>query len=445
LRIRILGRTEVTLDGEPVQLSRRSIGVLERLVAADGAELPGDRIYLDVWGDPGRRLTEVDRNQVHKHIGYIRDALEPGVDRKQATLPKTNDPAATGQPSTYSLVLDASQADYLEFTDLVTRATRAHPATAVAMLRRAIELWRGDPFADVARASFARPLADRLSELYRTARDELATILAELGRPEEALAIAENLAADYPDERLADRIREIRALLRAKYADEILRREFPGLGVTVTVRLGDLLAQKDANLVMGFGDTFDTITDDVIIARRSMVGQLVEHGYGGDRKALDRDLRAALRRVIPLSTESKSDKPRGNLRRYPVGTVAAVPFNGHLVFAVVHCRQDADYVTRSSPAELRIALEQAWSAVRRLGLLKPAATYVLGSGLSRVSGVTSEQLMIEIIDTFLAACADGRCATELRIMLTPASLGRIRVSDVARYVEALDHDGRAPQ
>jgi hypothetical protein len=122
--------------------------------------------------------------------------------------------------------------------------------------------------------------------------------------------------------------------------------------------------------------------------------------------------------------------------------VAPLPLGKHRVFAVVHCRQDRDLVTHSTPGELRLALDQVWRSARQYGLLKPVAIYLIGGGLSRVSGLNREQLLIMIIDTFLKSSADARFAAELRIILRPAELARIRLSDVARFTEALDLNGR---
>jgi Domain of unknown function (DUF6430) len=162
--------------------------------------------------------------------------------------------------------------------------------------------------------------------------------------------------------------------------------------------------------------------------------------YGGDRAQLDRALNQALGAVPPVVVESARDKPRGKRRRYAVGTVATLPLDGRRVFALVHCRQDRDLVTRSSAEELRHALERLWESVRRQGMLRPVAMPLVGSGLARVA-LSREQLMTMIIGTFLRGCAGERSAPELRIVLRPAELREVRISDVARFVEALDKDG----
>ncbi len=339
-------------------------------------------------------------------------------------------------------MLDQEQLDYLEFTYLINRAGTAPPATAVALLSRALGLWRRQPFADAAGQDFAGPLTKRLESLHKTARLALIRHQTELGDLDAALPVAERLAMQFhEDTEIGLALQSVRECIRARHPDDVLRREFPGIGVTLVVRRGDLFEQEDASLVAGFGDTFDTITDDdAVISRASVQGQLLDRVYGGDRVQLDRALTRALASVQPLKVENGRDKPKGKRRRYEVGTVASLPLDGRRVFALVHCRQDLDLVTHSSAGEFRHALERLWESVGNQGLLRPVATPLLGAGLSRV-GLSQEQVMIMIIDTFLKSCAKQRCAPELRIVLRQADLQRVRISDIARFVEALDNDG----
>jgi hypothetical protein len=439
----------VTLDNEPVHLTPGTVRLLVRLVAAEGEAVTASQLFLDLWPQPLKgQVRRGERNEVQKRVLELRRKMEPGQPTDLARLVLTERVvAARYTQSAYRLVMGLEQLDYLEFTDLVNRAAHAPPAMAVALLTRALELWRGTPLADASGQDFAARLVMRLEALHKNAREELVKNLGALGRPDFALPFAEDLAADFPDDGEAGEVlRSLRERIRAQRAGDVLRREFPGLRVDLVIRRGDLFEQDDANLVIGFGDTFDTDThNDAIISRESTQGQLLERFYGGDRKRLDADIIKALSGVKPVAVESPQAKPKGKRRRFPVGTVVPLPLGGRKVFAVVHCRQDLDLVTHSSAAELRLALEQAWRSARQHGLLKPVAVYLIGSGLSRVTELSREQLMIMIIDTFLKSCAESRCAPELRIILRPSELGRIRISDVARFVEALDQNGREPQ
>lgn len=443
----MLGATTVTLDGELVHLTPGTARLLLRLIAAEGEPVTANRLFQDLWPPTLRgRIGTGERNQVHKRVTELRQRIEPGQATSEALLVRT-ETVPTARHVQYRLVMGSEQLDYLEFTELVNRAAQAPPATAVTLLDRALELWRGAPLANVADEEFAARLIARLNSLHRTAREELARNLIELGQPDRALPVAEGLAADFPDDaELAGVLRSLREQLRTRHAGDVLRREFSGLRAELVVRRGDLFNQDDANLVVGFGDTLDTATDSyAAISKESVLGQLIDRVYGGNRRLLDTDLSKGLQHIQPVAVETAQAKPRGKRRRYPVGTVAPLPFDGRRVFAVVHCRQDLDLVTHSSAAELRLALEQLWRAVRQQGLLKPVAIPLVGAGLARVNELSREQLMIMIIDTFLESCRDSRCAPELRIVLRPADMERVRILDVARFVEELDEDGERPQ
>jgi hypothetical protein len=444
VRVGVLGSTTVSLDGVVVHLTPRTIRLLLRLVAAEGEAVTANNLYLDLWGRPPRGVIERGhRVQVQQRVLELRQKLEPGQPPESAQFPRTESVwAGQHAQSAYRLVLDREQLDCLEFTYLVNRAATVPPATAVALLSRALGLWRGQPLADAVGQDFAAPLIRRLEALHKTARLALVRYQAELGDLDAALPVAERLAADFPqDAEVAETLRSLQERIRVRNPDDVLRREFPGIGITLVVRCGDLFEQDDASLVVGFGDTFDTATEnDAVISRASVQGQLLDRVYGGDRAQLDRALAQALAAVRPLVVESTRSKPRGKRKRYAVGTIASLPLDGRRVFALVHCRQDLELVTHSSAREFRHALEQLWDSVRKHGLLRPVAMPLVGSGLARVA-LSREQLMIMIIDTFLRNCASERCAPELRIVLRPADLQQVRISDIARFVEALNKDG----
>ncbi len=446
IHVAVLGPTRLSVDGKETHLPPLTVKLLLRLIAAEGDAVSVGQIYRDTWEFPANgRVDRAERNEVQKRVRELRLAIGQGEDGASSPVLRTEQVLAARLPQwAYRLVLDRDQLDYLQFTDLVNQATHTAPATVVALLTKALSLWGGPPLADATGQKFAAPLARRLTALHETARRELIRAYAELGHPDVALPVAEELAADLPDDpEVTLTLAALRARLRARHPGDVLRREFSGLQVTLVVRRGDLFDQDDANLAIGFGDTFDTATeDDVVISRESVQAQLVERLYDGRRQLLDAELRRALRGITPVAQESVREKPKGKRTRYSVGTVVSLPLNGRRVFAFVHCRQGLDLVTRSSAEELRFSLEQLWQSVRVRGMLKPLAIPLAGSGLSRVLELTREQLMIMIIDTFVRNCRDERCAPELRIVLRPSDLERIRVSDVARFVETLDADGR---
>lgn len=330
--------------------------------------------------------------------------------------------------------------DAAEFTELINSALYAPPASAVRKLATALALVRGRPLLEVSGESYARVLTRRLSELQETARRELIHNHMVLGRHDLALPVAERMAEERPDDpAAADVLGALRTRLRERHGDELLRHTMPGLHTDVVVVRGDLFDQSDANLVVGFTDTFDTSTDqDYVISSESVQGQLVDRFFGGRPQLLDEKLRLGLKGIASVGTERAQDKPRGRRTRYPIGTTVPLPIGGRRVFATAYSRLGNDLVARSGPADLRASLEELWRSVARHGLFKPVAIPLVGSGLARIVDLDRSQLMALIIETFARGCRSGPpVAPELRIVIRPAELAKTDLSAVERYLQVL--------
>ncbi|MBO3747395.1 bacterial transcriptional activator domain-containing protein [Streptosporangiaceae bacterium NEAU-GS5] len=441
IRVNILGPMVLTVDDAAARLTPLNVKLLSRLIVADGEALSISRLYLDVWGPPARGVLRNERTQVQKGIGELRKAMDE--DENSSILRTAQTMTAQRKEATYALELDLPQLDSAEFADLVNRALIAPPATSAALLIQALELWRGKPMAEVSDLDFAAPMVRWLNNLHVSARVGLARAHLALGRPELALPIAEGLVTDLPGESgVAEILTEARGRLQARHGDEVLRRDFPGLRTTLVVKRGDLFAEDDANLVVGFGDTFDTLTDDDVISRESVQGQLLHRIFGGDRKLLDKELQRALKPVEVI--ERLPDKPKGKRARYPIGTVVSLPSPGRRIFGIAYCHQGAGYVTRSDPEKLRLSLDRLWPSVVAHGMLKPVAIPLVGARLARISELSREGLMTMIVDSFIQACRSGPVTFELRIVIPPDDLERIRLSEVAQFIETLDHNGMRP-
>jgi transcriptional regulator with XRE-family HTH domain/DNA-binding SARP family transcriptional activator len=447
IRVEVLGPVRLLVDGEPAALTPLTKRVLARLVVAGGEAVSIERLYADVWDTPAgyRPAAKLSRNDVQKRVVELRRAMGGGDDPQDGPVLRT-ETVTTGRANAthYRLILREDQLDSAEFHRLVGDAMVAGPASALAGFAKALSLWRGAPMPELAGHSSAEPAVGRLLRAHTTARTELARAYVRVGRLDNALPLLQALVDETPDD--ASRAAELAAVRerrRSRHGDEIVRREFPALHTSVTIRQGDLFEQDDANIVVGFGNTFDTsTTDDIIISRTSVQGQLLHRLYGGDARALDADLRKALRSVKPLTTETAQDKPRGKRVRYPVGTVAMLPRDGRRVFAVAYSRQRNDLVVQSSPEDLRASLRSLWKSVASWGLLLPVAMPVVGSGLARIAELGREELMILAVDSFLEACrVHAPLTPELRFVLPAADLERTRVDDVSRFLEALDTRG----
>lgn len=436
LRMGFFGPASITVDGQPVKLRPITMAVLTRLLIAEGAPVTVDRIYQDCWIGSEQIFGDY-RTQVQKRILEIRRAIDPGWSSDSGAESGVL-PTVRGRVTAYRLTLDRDAADIFEFIDLVAEARRAVPQDAIGLLERAMGLWAGPPLLDVADKQWSATLRRQLDSLHLTAGQELARAYELAGRPHDALDAVEELAARLPDDAgLAAWVSKLRGQVRASHDRHVLREDFPELRTAVVIVSGDLFDQEDANLVVGFSDTFDTDTDrNIIISRESTQGLLLSRLYGDDREQLDKDLRGALARVPKVSVESRSAKTRGKLTRYPIGTVATLHHATRRVFAVAYSRMGNDLMARSSLPVLRQSLDNVWDAVYRHGQLKPVAMPLLGSGLSR-TGLSYAELLTIIISSFLASSRERHLGPELRVVLKQPAFDLIEVAAVLKSVRGI--------
>ncbi|WP_245689680.1 AfsR/SARP family transcriptional regulator [Streptomyces chattanoogensis] len=136
------------------------------LISEVNQAVPMNRLIDLAWdGDPPARA----RGVVHNHVHRLRQLLAG-----QAEL------ATRGQG--YVLLADPGSVDVHRFRSLVVGARDAEPWAAVAMLRQALGLWRGEALADVPGERVRRTLGLGLSQGRLAALQELGRRLMLLGR-----------------------------------------------------------------------------------------------------------------------------------------------------------------------------------------------------------------------------------------------------------------------
>jgi predicted ATPase/DNA-binding SARP family transcriptional activator len=184
----VLGPLEVRLSGTVVPLpagTRRSL--LATLLLTPGRVLPVERLVDAVWReDPPADA----RGSVQTNVARLRRSL--GV---AGRLLRTQDPG---------YVLDAPKGsrDVDLFVDLTAAARSALAAgdhsRSVEAVDRALALWRGPAWSDLAGYGPAHGETLALEELRTGAEEDRARALLGLGRASEAVAALEDLAARHP-------------------------------------------------------------------------------------------------------------------------------------------------------------------------------------------------------------------------------------------------------
>ncbi|MCQ4214685.1 BTAD domain-containing putative transcriptional regulator, partial [Streptomyces longispororuber] len=180
-------------------------GLLAVLLAHEGRVVSVDRLVEDLWGDrpPGNPA-----NSLQAKVSQLRRAV--GRER------------VVREAAGYRLVLDGAGVDAVAFREAVERARAVpDPAERVELLDRALELWRGDAFADFADAEFVRAPVRQLDELRLVAVEERADARLRLGQHD---VVAGELSALVRLHPLREHLRalQLRALYRAGRQSEAL-------------------------------------------------------------------------------------------------------------------------------------------------------------------------------------------------------------------------------
>ena len=185
--IRVLGPLELIGERGPLPLGApKERRLLAALVAEAGTTRSSDALANAIWGEsPPRsapKLLQVYVSKLRKHL-----PPEAGI--------RTHG-------SGYALELQDGVLDAARFESLLEdgrEAARAgNAALAASILRRALALWRGHAYGELADEEFVRAEAQRLDELRLVAFEERLAAELAVGRHAAVLAELRALADSYP-------------------------------------------------------------------------------------------------------------------------------------------------------------------------------------------------------------------------------------------------------
>ncbi|MGH9118352.1 MAG: BTAD domain-containing putative transcriptional regulator [Acidimicrobiales bacterium] len=193
LEFRILGHLDVVRGGESLRLGgHRQRAILARLLVEPGRVVPRDRLIDDAWD--GRPPPSAAKT-LHKYVSELRRALDPpdrvGARRILLTVRQG-----------YVADLDREQLDAGRFERSVAEASRTRRAGdtggTVAILRAALDTWRGEVLADFPDSLFAAPERARLGELRLTALEQRLDVELALGHHGEVASELADLLDAHP-------------------------------------------------------------------------------------------------------------------------------------------------------------------------------------------------------------------------------------------------------
>lgn len=190
MQFRVLGPLRVFRDGEEVELGRpRERGLLALFLINANQVVSVEGLVDELWaGDPPKQA----RRSLHVYVSRLRANLR-GPDGESGLV--------TQRPG-YVLRVDAGQVDAEEFERLVAEGRKrlrdGDQEGAAEQLSRALDLWRGSPFADLAAEPFLRAEISRLEGLRLEAVEDRVQAQLALGRHREVVEELSQLVGEHP-------------------------------------------------------------------------------------------------------------------------------------------------------------------------------------------------------------------------------------------------------
>ncbi len=190
VEIRVLGPTELLVDGADVPLRSFKVRQLLCLLAAQRDQvLSVDRLTDQLWdGEPPDSATPTLR----VYISRLRKLLS-GVGRQSVLVTR---------PTGYQLAVGDGELDSVRFDQLVARGRAAlqqgDPETAAALLRESLDLWRGTPYSDITNSPAVVTECARLGQERLSVQEDFLDAELACGRHRMAIGLLEALVAENP-------------------------------------------------------------------------------------------------------------------------------------------------------------------------------------------------------------------------------------------------------
>jgi hypothetical protein len=211
-----------------------------------------------------------------------------------------------------------------------------------------------------------------------------------------------------------------------------IEQRYTNLNSEVRIVPGDLFDQQ-ANLVVGFTDTFDTSLPH-IIERTSVQGQFTDRIYGGDVARLDAEITTALANVTSIGIITKD----GKTVQYPLGTVAILSGNPYSYYCLAYTNMDTNNNAYGTADGVWRSLDALWRAISIHGNGQPIAMPVIGGGMSRMAHILPAQDAIRFIAlSFILANRSGRVSERLDIVIRPQDERHLDMLELQAFLKSL--------
>lgn len=202
--------------------------------------------------------------------------------------------------------------------------------------------------------------------------------------------------------------------------------------VTITLKVCDVLKNEGA-VIIPTNSTFDTVMDDEFISEGSIQGQYQIRFFKNRFYELDKKLEDGL--VGKTYVELKDDR-KHNKKRYPIGTVSRINEKNKRAYFLA----DSDIDPKGHPidvdaSDVSQALSSLWNELHREGNSEAYSIPLIGTGKARAKDVSRDEVIQQIILSFLAASKDHKITEKLIICIFPGDFEKIDWDSLCEFLK----------
>lgn len=205
-----------------------------------------------------------------------------------------------------------------------------------------------------------------------------------------------------------------------------------GSDVSITLQVCDALKTRGA-LIIPTNTTFDTNTDDEFISAESLQGQYQLKYFKNRLGELNTKIAKGLESKNCISL---TDGRKTNIKRYAIGTVCRISEKNRRAYFLA----DSDINAKGIAVNVEIndiskALISLWKALAAEGNQEPYVIPLLGTGKARAKDASRDEVVQEIISTFLVATKTKKITESLIICIHPNDYCKINWDGLCEFLK----------
>lgn len=202
--------------------------------------------------------------------------------------------------------------------------------------------------------------------------------------------------------------------------------------ISITIKVCDALNNEGA-VVIPTNTTFDTLMDDDFISDSSLQGQYQNRYYKNCLSHLDS--------LLKIGLEGKqytklNDGRKTNDKRYSIGTVSRVSIlNKRAYFLAVADINKKGISITPDASDIHTALIRLWDELNKEGNRETYSVPLIGTGRAGVKNITRNEIIKEIILTFLLSTQNYKLTEHLIICVHPSDYPKIDWDEICDYLK----------